>query len=525
MNTVTVDVVIIGSGAGGGTVAKTLADLVQAGKRVLLLEKGPRHDSRTFDGRELAMATRLYAQGGAIPVADHTVSLAMAEGLGGSTLVYTGTSVLPSQRIIDAWHLPGLQHADLCARAERFKTENGVHLVPDEELNDNNQLFAKGCRALGWHPERFPVNTRRCQGAGLCNLGCPNNAKQGTSVVQIPAAQRGGVEIVTRATVQRLAAWGEGGVLDVEVSGEVQPAGTASEWRPGRYQVRAHTVVVCCGAVQSSALLLRSGLESELPAIGRWFTCHPAHILVGEHDRPISNFVGHPKSWLWDERIVEDRFFLEACMYFPFVTAKNMTGFGPDHQAFLEHFERLQMILVLACDDALPDQRVTLDARGQAVVDYRLTAQTIAAMVKATRAAARIFFAAGAKAVHAPSARPTRLTAADLGSLESRIHEDHFKPGSVSVSAAHLMGGCRMGTDARSSVTTPQGQVHGRPWLYVADSSLFPTALEINPYLTIMALAERVAEQVADREQVTLTQAAAPERAVPLAAAGGHHVR
>jgi choline dehydrogenase-like flavoprotein len=506
MKSVTVDVVIIGSGAGGGTVAKTLAELARSGKRVLLLEKGPRHDTRTFDGQELAMATRLYASGGAMPVADHTVTLAMTEGLGGSTLVYTGTSVLPSQRVIDGWHLPGVEHADLSARAERFKLENGVHLVPDDELNDNNQLFAKGCRALGWHPERFPVNTRSCQGAGLCNLGCPNNAKQGTSVVQIPVAERAGVEVVTRATVLRLAASGQGGVLDVEVSDHTQPSGPPSEWVPGRYEVHAHTVVLCCGAVQSPALLLRSGLEAKLPAIGRWFTCHPAHILVGEHEGPISNCVGHPKSWLWDERIVTDRYFLEACMYFPFVTAKNMTGFGPEHQSFLEHFERLQMILVLACDDALPDQRVTLDSHGHAVVDYRLTSQTITAMVKATRAASRIFFAGGAKAVHAPSARPTRLTVADLESLDTRIHEDHFKPGSISVSAAHLMGGCRMGTDPKTSVTTPQGQVHGLPWLYVADASLFPTALEINPYLTIMALAEHVAEQVADREHVTLAR-------------------
>lgn len=497
---ISVDVVIIGSGAGGGTVARTLAALAQAGKRVLVLEKGARQDHRDFTGQELAMATRLYASGGAIPVADHTVSLAMAEGLGGSTLVYTGTSVLPPERIIRGWDLPGVTHADLCARAEIFKAENGVHLVPDEDLNDNNQLFAQGCRALGWHPERFPVNTRRCQGAGLCNLGCPNNAKQGTSVVQIPAAERAGVEVVTRATVHRIAPLGDGGVLEVEVDGSVHPQGYVSEWAPGRYEVRAHSVVLCAGAVQSPALLLRSGLDAGLPATGRYFTCHPAHILVGEHDREISNYVGHPKSWLWDERIVQDHYFLEACMYFPFVTAKNLTGFGPDHERLLKNFERLQMILVLACDEARPEQRVTLDRDGKAVVNYKLMPETIQAMVKATRAAAQIFFAAGALAVHAPSARPTLLTRAEMGSLDTRIHEDHFLPGTVSVAAAHLMGGCRMGTDTAHSVTTPQGQVHGLPWLYVADASLFPTALEINPYLTIMALAERVAEQVAERE-------------------------
>ena len=496
--TVQVDVAIIGSGAGGGAAAATLARLAQAGKRVVVFEKGPQHDPRTFNGQELEMASRLYASGGAMATVDHTVTLAMSEGVGGSTIVYTGTSVLPPKRIIDAWNLPGITHTDLVARAEQFKVDNGVHLVPDDEINDNNQLFALGCRKLGWHPERFPVNTRNCKGAGLCNLGCPSNNKQGTAVVQLPAAQAQGVEIVSRAMVHHLAAAAGGGLLDVEVSAATQPPGPASQWAPGHYAVQAKVVVVACNAVQSPALLLRSGLGRDLPALGRYFTCQPAHILVGEHPQPISNYVGHPKSWLWDERIEQDHYFLEACMYFPFVTAKNMTGFGPEHERFLKNFERLQMILVLACDEALPEHRVTIDAQGRAQVHYSLTPRTITSMVKATRAAAQIFFAAGAVAVHAPSARPTLIEASEEAQLESRIHEKFFKPGAVSVSAAHLMGGCRLGTDVQTSVCRPDGQVHGIPWLYVADSSLFPTALELNPYLTVMALAQHVAEHVAE---------------------------
>ena len=74
-------------------------------------------------------------------------------------------------------------------------------------------------------------------------------------------------------------------------------------------------------------------------------------------------------------------------------------------------------------------------------------------------------------------------------------HAD-FKPGKLPISAAHLQGGCAMGRDPTDSVTSAYGQVHGIPWLFVADSSLFPNSLEINPYLTIMALADRVAETI-----------------------------
>jgi choline dehydrogenase-like flavoprotein len=307
------------------------------------------------------------------------------------------------------------------------------------------------------------------------------------------------VELVTRAEAWTVRPHGDGAEIEVDVDGSPHPQGEVSAWTPGRHTIRARTVVVACGAVNSPALLLRSGLGGPLPALGRYWTCHPAHILVGLHPRPITNFVGHPKSFVWQERIVEDRYFLEACMYFPFTTAKNLTGFGEAHERLMRAYDRLQMILVLACDEALPEHRVTVDSAGRPRIHYALTPKTIRAMVKATRASARIFFAAGAEAVHAPSARPTLIERSEEADLEARITETHFKPGTVSVSAAHLMGGCRMGQDPATSVTDGRGRVHGHPWLFVADASLFPTALEINPYLTVMALADRVAEAVTER--------------------------
>ena len=159
-------------------------------------------------------------------------------------------------------------------------------------------------------------------------------------------------------------------------------------------------------------------------------------------------------------------------------------------------FPRLQQILVLACDKAVPGNRIGVDRQGRPVVHYRFTPAVVRSMVAATRAAARIFFAAGALRVHAPSADPPLLDRTQAGALDDLIHERHFQEGRISISAAHLMGGAGMGRDEGDSVTDARGRVHGRPWLRVADSSLFPDALEINPYLTIMALADRVAEGV-----------------------------
>lgn len=486
------DAVVVGSGAGGGTVARTLASVAEAGGRVVVLERGPRFRDHEFTGRELEMAPALYASGGGFLTADGTMTLAFGRAYGGSTVVYTGTSLTPPRRVVEGWGVPGLEHDDLLRRARVFREENNVHLLDDDEINENNRLFVEGCRGAGYEAEQFPVNVEGCMGSSLCNLGCPNQAKMGTDRVQLPRAEEAGVEVVTRATVTAVRARS----VRARV-GRTSPAekGAPSEWEPGEYRVRAPVVILAGGPMGTVPLMLRSGLGKGLPRLGRGFTCHPAFILVGEHPRPITNDVGHPKSYYLD-RAAEEGFVLETCMYFPFTTAKNLTGFGGEHAAMMEAFPRLQQILALACDEAVPENRIEVDGDGDPVVHYRFTDRVVERMTAAARMAAEIFFAAGAARVHSPLADPLLVERARAHRLDDVIRAENFVPGKVSVSAAHLMGGCGMGTGPANSVTDDVGRVHGLDWLRVADASLFPDSVEINPYLTVMALAERVADDV-----------------------------
>jgi len=504
------DVVIIGSGAGGGTVAQALGALSRAGRRVVVLEQGPRFRDDEFTGDEARMARALYHDAGGFLSADGTMTLAFAHAYGGTTVVYTGTSIIAPERVIKRWDVPGLTHADVVRRSATYLAENHAHFLEPGEINDNNRLFAEGCATAGYRAESFPVNTRGCRGSSLCNLGCPNAAKQGTNRVQLPRAEKSGVQVVTRAEVLRI----EQCAVVVRTSEKAEgDLGAPSEWAPGEYRVSAPIIVVAAGSIGSPSLLLRSpAIADRLPKLGHGFTCHPAHILVAEHEKPITNDVGFPKTYLVD-RAEEEGFVLETCMYFPFTTAKNLTGFGAAHSALMRAFPRLQMILVLACDRAIPENRVAIDKAGRPVVHYRFTPEVVESFVKATRAAARIFFAAGARRVHAPEADPPLLERAERARLDERISVRHFALGRVSISAAHLIGGCGMGRRATDSVTDAWGRVHGIPWLRVADASLFPDSLEINPYITVMALADRVADGVLD-DAAALFRSAPHEGAV-----------
>ena len=238
--------------------------------------------------------------------------------------------------------------------------------INGEEINENNQLFYKACKKLGYKVEQFPVNTRGCQGLGTCNLGCAVHAKQGTAAVQIPAAKKNGVDVFPFCKVEKIK---DHDVL-VTVSApcfDQEPSSLA----PGVYCFRASKIVLAAGALFSPILLEKSFGNRKWPALGRYFTCHPALILTGEHQRPITNFVGHPKSYYCDEFTESHRFVLETCMYFPFTLAKNICGFGEELDDLMKHYAHLQMILVLAIDEARAENRVRLGRNGMPKVFYQ----------------------------------------------------------------------------------------------------------------------------------------------------------
>lgn len=492
------DIVIIGSGAGGGTAADVITREAPEA-RVLLLEGGPLWTHERFNNRERDMS-RLYFSRGAKFSKQTTVGVAAASAVGGSTLVYTGVSFRPPDEVLDDWRerfgLSFLTGDFIEATLEGIEDDLNVHALPRDWDNDNNRLFKEACDALGIPAKRLRLNLRGCEEIGFCNLGCRVRAKQGTLEVQLPRARERGLTLVHNAWVDR--------ITRDAVHFTVRPPLPRTEPNvvpEGEHSVTADQIVVAAGALNTPALLLRSqdGLGLRNDNIGRYLTLHPAYNVNAIYPEEITNHRGFPKTWYVDTFSEREGYYLETSFYPPGVTAKNQPHFGAVHERFMRRYRQMMSILILAHDDPQPGNRITVDGDGQSVIDYTVPPEVKTALVKALRRSARIFLAAGCTEMMLPGSRKPVLTPDDEPDLDALITEKKLSFHQSPLSSAHPQGGARMGRDPAQSVVTPDGHLHGADNVFVADASLFPTSSKVNPYETVMLLATHVARQVAER--------------------------
>jgi len=487
------DIVIVGSGAGGGTVAERLSPLAEQGARILLLEAGPHYTREYFTQRVAEMSQTLFAHGGGFATLDGTIIMTQGRLVGGSTAVYTGVTFrVPDAVLEEEWQVPGVTPADLAPRFDRLEEEISVITPEGEFINRHNQLFKRGVDALGWEARRIRLNLRGCEQYGFCNLGCAAGGKQGTLEVQVPQAVARGVTLVPNARVRRLSG---PGTLEVRI-GAAPPGSQPGPEAPGDVRVQAKTVILAAGTPGTPGILLASPAFDRLPALGQYVTLHPAVTVYGVHPEEVNGHLGFPKTYYCDQFSEREGHYIETAFYYPMMTAKSIDAWGATHRWMMRRYTHLMSCILLVHDRAEARNRVVLGRGGEPLIQYRLAPASLASQALSQRRTAEIFFAAGCSHVHVGLSAKTLLEPADRDALDRHIAADNFRAGKTSVNSAHLMGGCRMGGDPAASVTDGSGRVHGTDWLYVADGSLFPSCSHVNPYLTIMALADRVAEGV-----------------------------
>ena len=494
------DAVVIGSGAGGGVAAETLA---RAGLSVVIVEEGPLATSSSFRMRESDAYPELYQESAARKTADKAINILQGRCVGGGTTVNWTSSFRTPRVTLEHWRrVHGLaRHAaeDLAPWFEAMEQRLAIApwTVPP---NANNAALARGAARIGIASSTIRRNVSGCADLGYCGVGCPLDAKQSMLVTTIPAALDRGATLVVRARAERLVI-DRDRVTALECRG-MDETGTAPGAR--RITVRARAYCSAGGAIGTPALLLRSAAPDPYGVLGKRTFLHPVVVSAAVMPEAVNGFAGAPQS-VYSDHFLDSLspngpigFKLEAPPVHPILASITLPGHGSAHAAFMRDFARLHVEIALLRDgfhEQSPGGIVRLRDDGAPALDYPLTPYVWDGVRRAFLAMAEIQFAAGATKVMPIHGRGEAFDS--FAAAKRAIERFDLAPLVTPVVSAHVMGGAPFGPDERRAVVDPGGRHHQLANLYVVDGSLFPTSIGANPQLSIYAIAARLSAAIA----------------------------
>lgn len=501
--TKTFDVCVVGSGPGGSVAAATLAG---AGLEVLLVERGPFLPVESFNFRVLDMSHRA----GHLETTDgYRTLLYQGNGLGGSSLIYGAVGMKPDDFVFDEWReasgVSSITRESLAPHYEHVAQELSLTSQSKVLENPSNRVVREMASALG-RPEGLVVlnrYTQGCLGVGLCNFGCGLDLKGNMTNSFLPSAlATGKLTVLTECEAVRVAGAKEEGVYKatgVEVVSKEHDTGREVR----RATLKARRVVVSAGAYFSSGILLRSRDLPGRERIGRKIFLQPHAQVFAMFDEPMTKrgalkgdrylpFNGVPAIYNFTGFLREHNFWWLASILFPANLASFVSHLPPaEHFEIMRRFHYTTSITLTLKDDPARSRIVLKDGRPR--LQFKESEADIENLRKCLLTAARGFLAVGARRVFLPFLRPPKIESeSDLKALEKL----KFGYDDLILYSDHTSGGNPFGADERRGVTDETGRVRGTDNLYVADSSLFPTAPGVNPSWTIMALARHVASHI-----------------------------
>jgi choline dehydrogenase-like flavoprotein len=480
-----VDVVIVGSGAGGAVAAKALAE---AGLKVMVLEEGEHFDRRDFTGPPPERLRRFYRGNGlTFTIGVPTISLPIGRGVGGSTLINSGTCFRTPDFVLDAW---GIDRDEMAPLFEEVEGILNVGPVGADIMGPNGEVMDKGRRELGYSGGPIRRNARGCHGSGVCAFGCPLDAKLGMHVSYLPLAARAGARIVSGCRVDGLVV--EAGHA-VGVRGSIVDADSGAVQRDARFEVRAKRVILAAGAVYTPSLLLRQRVANASGQVGRNLRIHPGCGVLGVFDHDLHAWKGVMQSYFVDEKL-RDGILVEATYPPPGVgySAGGVGGKGRDLKDVLARYKQTAAAGLIISDSGTGRVRTT--PGGGLLILYDLHKDDLRKTLEGIRLATEIYLAAGAEEVHTLLPGMPAVHKRDELNL---ITEGRWTAADLKLSAYHPMGTCRMGKDDSTSVVDEHGRSHDLPGLVITDASVLPGSTYVNPQITIMALATRSARHLA----------------------------
>ncbi|NUN13365.1 MAG: GMC family oxidoreductase [Myxococcales bacterium] len=481
------DVVVVGSGAGGAAVA---AELAEGGLKVLVLEEGPYFTTQDFRTDVTNVITRTMRDAGTtITIGRSPVQYLEGRCVGGTTVINGGMCWRTPDKVLKRW---GMEHGltrltskSLQPLFERVEQRISAREQDVGTEGKNSLVFQRGCEKLGYKTVRNIRNQVHCVGSNDCVTGCPTGAKQSTAHTYLTILCRYGGSIVTSAKVEKIRV--EGGKATGVVA-RIQNLETG-QWDK-TLAVSAKIVVLSCGATQTPLLLLRNRIGNRSRQVGRNFTIHPNIKISAMFDEPIDTMRGAHQAFQCREFQDEGILIAPGGVSPPLMSVATDL-FGAEHGDFMLKQRYLATGGVLVDDFAAG--RVSLGPFGIPLVRYDITNADQHKFIRGAALAAEIYLAAGAREVYTAFGGVGPIRNGDdirrLFLYPPKIeHTEYF--------TAHLMGTCRMDRDPTRGVVDESGQSHDIRNLFVADASILPTPIGVNPQETIMALATHIAGDV-----------------------------
>jgi long-chain-alcohol oxidase len=484
------DVAVVGSGAGGGTAAAVLA---KAGLDVVVVEAGGYFSEEDFDGAELDGYARLYLGGGGVPTPDQSIGLLAGFCLGGGTTVNYTWCFRPPDHVLDDWQdrfgLSEWAGVDFDESLDAVWDRIGVN--PENSMPSlRDERFREGLAKLGWDSQVMQRNAIGCREdiCGQCHYGCPLGAKQSTTKTWLQDAYDAGARIVVNAPVEKVLI--EGG----------EARGVEATTADGhRLTVRARAVAAAAGAINTPALLVRSGLDN--PNVGKNLMIHPVLLVWAMFEQEVLPWTGVFGSTFCDEFLDMGEGYGVKYMHAS-AHPSDLAVFAPWRGAS-DHAELMQSLRYTGGFGILQRGRcageVVVGKDGLPAPVWSLSDFDRDVMRKGLDGMSQILEAGGARRIYTSHAGWISYDPANGGREQMLKAADDYGwgPAQVTLGSFHLMGTAHMGSDPATTVCDPTGEVWDARNLFVVDGAVLPTALGVNPMITIEAAAHKIARGMA----------------------------
>jgi choline dehydrogenase-like flavoprotein len=501
--TLEADVCIVGSGSGGAVIAAVLA---ARGLDVIVLEAAGYFNESDFAQLELKAYQEMYWRGGPNPTAEGNVSLVAGTTLGGGTTINWTNCLRTTPWVREQWAgehgLEGVDGPEFDRHLDAVLERIGAN-QDCSDLNGTQQRLKQGAEALGWSFETIVRNSDRDkytpEMAGYLGFGDQSGAKQSADRTWLADAQQHGARFLTFTRVTRILTE-DGRATGVEAAWQPLGPGAVPTGEGATVTVRAPRVVVACGALESPALLRRSEIGG--PAVGRFLRLHPSTVVGAVYGTDLKPWWGAPQAGLCDELADTGEGYgilIETAQYAPgLIGSASPWTSGTQHKQNMEDFRLSGTFIGLTRDRG--HGTVDVDANGESVpsypVDDPLDQENLRRGVEGQ---IRLHEAAGASQIFPlATGAPRWVRGDDLGEFTAAVNRIPYRAGGHKLFSAHQMGTCRMGEDPSESVAGPYGELHDVKGVWIGDGSAFPTSSGTNPMVSIMALAHRTAEAIAD---------------------------